>query len=175
MFKLILVLFFFLLTISPTFAIIEFRDTTPVQICDTIIYKKGIVAVVKILAITDTHVTFKLCDDTTNRPYTVKRKFINDIRAKQFPTASAGYEVDVYIRKAQKAFKTAIGLFGVLILLRFLITRLEEPPPFGIIFLLTLIFIYIFVVATIVYSIYFIYLSLKAIRKKKISTRYKSY
>ena len=51
MFKLILVLIFFLLTISPTFAIIEFRDTTPVQICDTIIYEKGIVAVIKLFVV----------------------------------------------------------------------------------------------------------------------------
>ena len=166
MFKLILALFFFLLTISPTFAIIEFRDTTPMQMCDTIIYQKGIMAVVKILSITDNYVTYKPCDDNSNKSYTVKRTFINDIKSKEFPKASASYEANLYKKKAKKAFRTVIGLFGVFTLLLFLYSRLDFSSNFASSLLLLAGFCFILLLVSI---IYFIYLLLKVIAKNQLA------
>ena len=166
MFKLILIPFFFLLTISPTFALIEFRDTTPIQICDTIIYNKGIVAVVKILSVTDTYVTYKSCDDNSNKSFTVKRTFINDIKSKEFPKASASYETNLYKKKAKKALRTVIGVFGVFMLLSFLLIRSDSTSTFGSILLLLIGFCFILLLVSI---IYFIYLLLKAIGKNQLA------
>ena len=166
MFKLILAPFFFLLTISPTFAIIEFRDTTPMQMCDTIIYQKGIMAVVKILSITDNYVTYKPCDDNSNKSYTVKRTFINDIKSKEFPKASASYEANLYKKKAKKALRTVIGLFGGFTLLLFLYSRLDYSSNFAWSILLLAFSCFIFLLVSI---IYLIYLLLKAIGKKQLA------
>ncbi len=166
MFKSILVLFFFLLTISPTFAIIEFRDTTPIQICDTIIYEKGIVAVVKILSITNKYVTYKPCGDSTSKSYKVKRTSINDIKSKEFPEASASYQANLYKKKAKKALRTVIKLFVVCTLSLLLFLGLVFRSNFAVIFLLIAFFCSIFLLASI---IYYIYLSLKAIGKKQLA------
>ena len=151
MFKSILILFFFLFTISPTFAIIEFRDTTPVQICDTIIYEKGIVAVVKILSVTDKYVTYKPCNDSTSKSYKVKRTSINDIKSKEFPEASASYQADLYKKEAKKALRTVIVLLGVgtLLLSLFLLSVFSSNP--AEIFLILAFFCFIFLLASIIY------------------------
>ena len=166
MLKLILVPFFFLWAISPTFALIEFRDTTPMQICDTIIYQKGIVGVVTILSITDTYVTYKPCGDNTPKSYTVKRTFINDIKSKKFPEASASYEASLYKKKAKKALRTVIGLFGVYTLLIFLFTRSDGISTFASILLLLAYFCFICLVVSI---IHYIYLLLKAVGKNQLA------
>jgi hypothetical protein len=161
-----LVPFFFLLTISPTFAVIEFRDTTPMQICDTIIYNKGTMAVVKILSITDTYVTYKPCDDNTSKSYTVKRTYINDIKSKEFPNASASYEANLYKKKAKKALRTVLGLFGVFMLLLILFALSELSSSFASIILILAGFFFIGLLFSI---IYYIYLWLKAVDKNQLA------
>jgi hypothetical protein len=157
--KLIVVPFFFLLTISPTFAVVEFRDTTPMQICDTIIYNKGIVAVVKILSITDKYVTYKPCDVNTSETYTVKRTYINDIKSNEFPKASASYEAKLYKKKAKKALRTVIGVFGVYMLLLLLYALSGMSSSLASIILILAGFLFIYLSFSI---IYYIYLWLKA-------------
>jgi hypothetical protein len=166
MIKLMLVPFFFLLTISPTFAAIEFRDTTHIQLCDTIIYNKGIMAVVKILSITNTHVTYKPCDDSTSKSYTVKRTYINDIKSRRFPKASASYEANLYKNKAKKALRTVLGILGVFTLLLFLYAISDKGSSFASLLLILAGFFFIGLLFSI---IYYIYLWLKAVGKNQLA------
>jgi hypothetical protein len=164
--KLILVPFFFLWTIAPTFAVIEIRDTTPTQICDTIVYNQGIVAFVKILSLTDKYVKYKLCDDTTNQSFTMKRTYIRDIKSKEFPKTSANYQADVYKKKATQALKKVIGLLGVSMLLLFLASRLDPLSKLASFLFFLASFCFILILMSI---IHFIYLSLKAEGKKQLA------
>jgi hypothetical protein len=134
------------------------------QTCDTIIYRKGIVAVVKILSITDRYVVYKPCDDNTNKSYKVKRVFINDIKSKEFPKASASYQASLYKKKAKKALRTVIGLLGVIRLLLFLFSRLDFYSNSARILILFIAICFLFLYASI---ILFIYLLLKAISRNQ--------
>jgi ribonucleotide reductase beta subunit family protein with ferritin-like domain len=82
----ILSVMFFLIAMTPIFSMIEFRDTTQLPQCDTIIDKKGVVSVVKISTLTRFAVTYTLCNDTSERIHTRNLEYIQDIKSKTFAT-----------------------------------------------------------------------------------------
>jgi lysylphosphatidylglycerol synthetase-like protein (DUF2156 family) len=73
---------FFLIAMTPIFSMIEFRDTTQLPQCDTIIDKKGVVSYVKISDLTKTIIKYTLCNDTSKRVYIRNLDYIQDIKSK---------------------------------------------------------------------------------------------
>lgn len=84
MLKTVITCLFFLLVVSPIFAAIEMRDTTPLNQCDTIIDKKGVVSPVKILSVGSAYITFTMCGDDVKNTHTIAASQVEDIKSTTF-------------------------------------------------------------------------------------------
>ena len=91
MFKTLLITIFIVVAFSPTFAIIAVRDTTPVQVCDTLIDKDGVVSPAIIVSVGTDFIRFKQCAPNAKRIYTVDRSKIREIKAHTFVQAKHGF------------------------------------------------------------------------------------
>jgi hypothetical protein len=104
MFKSILITIIFVAAVSPIFAIIAVRDTTPSSLCDTLIDKNGVVSPVKIVSVGTDFIRFKQCSKDAKRIYTVERDKVREIRAHTFTLAKP---VSLF-KRAKRAYKTAL-------------------------------------------------------------------
>lgn len=104
MFKTLLITIFIVVAFSPTFAIIAVRDTTPVQVCDTLIDKDGVVSPAIIVSVGTDFIRFKQCTPNAKRIYTVDRSKIREIKAHTFVQAKPV----PLLKRAKRAFRTAL-------------------------------------------------------------------
>ena len=117
MFKTILTILFFIAVVSPIFAIIEVRDTTPMLQCDTIIEKNGRASTVKILSVGSDYITYKLCSDNVKKIYTVEKRKIQDIKSQTF-TLSKPKPIPLFTRAKNglKLSAASVAVFFVSLL-----------------------------------------------------------
>ena len=104
MFKTLLVTIFIIAAASPIFAIIAVRDTTPVQVCDTLIDKNGVVSPVKIVSIGTDFIQFKQCSPTAKKTLTIERSKIREIKVHTFAQAKPV----PLLKRAKRAFRAAL-------------------------------------------------------------------
>lgn len=104
MFKTLLIIIFIVVAFSPTFAILAVRDTTPVQVCDTLIDKNGVVSPAIIVSVGTDFIRFKQCSPNAKRIYTVERSKIREIKAHTFVQAKP----IPLLKRAKRAFRTAL-------------------------------------------------------------------
>jgi hypothetical protein len=104
MFKTLLITIFIAVTVSPTFAIIAIRDTTPVLVCDTLIDKNGVVSPAIIVSIGTDFIRFKQCSPNAKRITTVERSKIREIKIHTFTPAKPV----PLLKRAKRAFRTAL-------------------------------------------------------------------
>ena len=96
----------FLLSVPPIFAIIEMRDTTQEQQCDTIIDKNGSPSVVKIVSISHNKIAYRYCVDGSKGIHYINTDQIQEIKSKTF--ALEPPKVVNALESAQKALRTVI-------------------------------------------------------------------
>ena len=138
MVKIILITLFFLITVSPIFAVNEVRDTTPLNQCDTIIDKEGVVSPVKILSVGSAYITFTMCGDDVENTHTIATSQVEDIKSTIFTFEKP--KPTPLITQVKRAKTLSIISVTVLLLTTAGILDSDNPPEIsGSIFLIALL------------------------------------
>ena len=137
MLKTILIACFLIQDIAPIDAAIEIRDTIPLNQCDTIIDKNGVVSRVKILSVTKSGITYKQCSGNAKRTYTIATYQVESIKSTTFTFEKP--QPKPLLTKVKRA-KTLPIISGIALLLTTAGILDSDSPPqiLGIIFLLAL-------------------------------------
>jgi hypothetical protein len=118
MFKTLLTTILIIVAVSPIFAIIAVKDTIPVQVCDTLIDKNGVVSPVRIVSIGAYYIRFKQCSPNAKRITKVERSNIREIKNHTF-TSKKPLSL---LKRAELALRTilvstSLFFFSILVLL----------------------------------------------------------
>jgi hypothetical protein len=154
MFKTLLTTILIIVAVSPIFATIAVKDTTPVQVCDTLIDKDGVVTPVLIVSIEADYIRFKQCSPNAKRITIIERGKIREIKNHTFVPKKP---VSLF-KRANLALKTAListslFFFSILLALPSLEGDSGDDPKWLIVPFIALLVLPFVIVGSFFYSI----------------------
>jgi hypothetical protein len=139
---------FFLIAFTPIFSMIEFRDTTQLPQCDTLIGIDGLSSPVKIKSVTRNSITYTICSDNAKKIFSVSTDKVQEIKSSSFTFVKR--QTAPILTRAKRAFRLmGISVLSLLLSIVALIPSFngdESKNPLLFIFAIALLISPLFII-----------------------------